>query len=98
MAENQEIEEECELDERVLKHLMDMAHNKSWEYSVKEVIESLEDEGCEHVGKIVEDALYDNVFSVSTVDDDGSVWMVLGLEGEILWDKYNKGREGYSED
>lgn len=70
MVENLDIEVECILGEQVEKDLMNMIHSKNWEYSVKEIIEFLEDKGYEHVGIIVEKTMYDNVLSVNTVDDD----------------------------
>jgi rubredoxin len=90
------IEEEQEiLDEKTKKDLMEMVHYKYWEYSVIEIIEHMNEKGYESVGKIVEEALLQNIFSVNTIDDDGSVQLELGWEGEDLWNGYNKGKEGY---
>lgn len=92
------IEREEELDEKTKEDLIKIADNKNWEYSIDEIIEWMEEKGYEHIGKIVEYAIYENILSVNTVDDDGTVWLELGSEGINLWDKYNKGKKGYSED
>lgn len=90
-------EEQYILDEKTKKDLMEMVHHKYWEYSVTEIIEYMNEKGYEGVGKIIEKALWQNIFSVITVDDEGSVWLELGFEGEDLWDEYNKGKLGYVE-
>lgn len=92
------IEEEQEiLDEKIKKDLIEMVHHKYWEYSVTEIIEHMNEKGYENVGKIIEKALWQNIFSVNTIDDEGPVWLELGFEGEDLWDGYNKGKLGYIE-
>ena len=94
------VEEEYEpkLDENTKKDLIEIVDRKNWEYSIKEIIEWMEEKGYERVGKIIEDALSENILSVSAVDDDGIVWLELGLDGDVLWDGYFKGKEGFSED
>lgn len=92
------IEEEQEiLDENTKKDLMEIVHHKYWEYSVTEIIEHMNKKGYDDVGKIIKKALLQNIFFVSTIDDEGSIWLELGIDGEDLWDEYNKGKEGYIE-
>ena len=91
------IEEEQRMDEKTTKDLIEIAHHKYWEYSLPEIIEHMKEKGYEGVGKIVEKALWQNIFSVNTIDDEGCVWLELGFEGEDLWEQYNKGKEGYIE-
>lgn len=92
------IEEEQEiLDEKTKKDLMEIVHHKCWEYSVTEIIEHMNEKGYEGVGRIIEKTLLQDIFFVNTIDDEGSVWLELGVEGVDLWDEYNKGKEGYLE-
>lgn len=95
--DNMTEEEQDILDEKTKKDLIEMVHHKYWEYSVSEIIEYMKEKGYEGIGKIVEKTLWQNILSVNTIDDEGSVWLELGTEGEDLWDEYNKGKEGYIE-
>ncbi len=90
-------EEQDILDENTKKDLMEIVHHKYWEYSVHEIIEHMQEKEYEDVGKIIKKALSQNIFSINTIDEEGSVWLELGIDGEDLWNEYNKGKEGYVE-
>ena len=85
-------------EEKTKKELIEMIDHKYREYSVVEIIDCMSEKGYENVGKIVEEALTQTIFSISKIDDDGTVWLKLSSEGENLWDKYNRGKEGYFEE
>lgn len=90
--------EDEELYEKIKKDLLEIVFTKNWEYSVNEIIEWMSKKGYENVGKILTDALSQNIFIIGTIDDDGTVWLILGYDGDDLWDQYYKGKEGYSID
>ena len=85
-------------DVKTKKDLIEMVGYKHQEYSVAEIIDYMDEKGYENVGKIIEDALLQSIFSISKIEDDGTVLLKLSSEGEDLWDKYNRGKEGYFEE
>ena len=87
-----------EEDKKTKKDLIEMVDYKHREYSIVEIIDYMDEKGYENVGKIIEDALLQSIFSISKICDDGTVMLELSSEGEDLWDKYNRGKEGYFEE
>lgn len=85
------IEEEQEiLDEKTKEDLLEIIENKDWEYSVSEIIVHMKEKGYKDIGKIVKNALTQNIFFVNTIGDEGYVLLGLGPDGKDLWCKYNK--------
>lgn len=67
------------------------------EYDITEIIEELKKKEYANPGKIILDAIYDNILDVSSVDNDGSVYLALGMEGEDLWRDLNDVEDGNGE-
>ena len=87
-----------EEDEKTNKDLIEMVGHKHREYSVVEIINYMNEKGYENVGKIIEEALIQAIFSISKISDDGTVKLRLSPKGENLLDEYNRGKEGYFEE
>jgi hypothetical protein len=87
------------LNEQTKKDLLEIVDHRHWEYSIPEMVEWMVEKGYdEGLGDMILESLKQNLFSISSIDDDGQVWLELGSEGDEEWEKDFKGREGFSED
>lgn len=57
----------------------------SFEYPVVELLEELKNNGYSNVEEMILCAIYDNILDVSNIEEDGKVYMGLGMEGESMW-------------
>ncbi len=57
----------------------------NFEYLVTEMIKELKKHGYQGAGKMILDAIYDNILDVSNIEEDGAIYLALGIEGEEMW-------------
>jgi len=68
-----------------------------FEYPINDILEELKKNGYSDVGKMILDAIYDNLLDISSIDNDGTVYIALGIEGEDMWREL-KGDEDENEE
>ncbi len=81
------------LDEKQLDIILEIFKYKDWEYTSSEIVTKLSINGQRNPGKIIENAIHDNILNTSTIENDGTVYFDLGLNGEIFWDEMDKKRK-----
>jgi hypothetical protein len=81
------------LDEKQIENILEIFPYKRWEASSIEIADYLSKNGHENPGKILTDAEYDLILAISIIEDDGTVYFDLGLNGEVLWDYMDKKRK-----
>lgn len=89
------LEEEIEngLTEEQKNIIIRMFESTDYEYSINDIIDELKaHDYSDGVGDIILDALYSNILDVSSIEDDGTMYLALGMEGEDIWEelKVNK--------
>lgn len=60
------------------------------ECQISDIIHKLTEEECEDAGKIVTDAIDENILEWGNIDNDGNVSVLLGWEGENIYNKLKK--------
>lgn len=81
------------LDEKQLENILEIFKYKNWEATSSEIVAKLSKNGHENPGKILENAEYDCILRTSSIEDDGTVYLCPGLNGEILWEYMDKERK-----
>ena len=77
---NEKIEKNEENEE-----VVGIFENIDFAYPLNEIIEELKDNGYPDAGKIVLNAMRDKILDISDVENDGTVYIALGMEGEDVW-------------
>ena len=67
--------------------------NIDFAYPLDDIIEELESNEHPDTGKIVLDAIHDCVLDISDIENDGTVYIALGLEGENIWRELNSSED-----
>lgn len=60
------------------------------ECQISDIISKLTEEECEDVGKIITNAIDENILEWGNIDNDGNVSVLLGWEGENIYNKLKK--------
>ena len=81
------------LNEKQIENILEIFPYKNWEVPSSEIADYLSKNGHENPGKILVNAEYDCILTVSSIENDGTVYFDLGLNGEILWDYMDKKRK-----
>jgi hypothetical protein len=79
-------------DEDQLKNILEMFPYKNWEATSSEIVDNLSKERYANPGEILRSAYHENILSVNTIENDGTVYFDLGLNGEILWEEMDNKR------
>lgn len=77
--------EESLLSREEKEIIVKIFESTEFEYPIDEIMEELKKNGYSTVGKMILDAIYDNLLDISSIDDDGAVYIALGIEGEGMW-------------
>jgi len=89
--------EESLLSREEKEIIVKIFESTEFEYPIDEIIEELKKNGYPNVGKMILDAIYDNFLDISSIDNDGAVYLALGIEGEDMWREL-KGDEDENEE
>ena len=81
--------EENLLSREEKEEVVGIFENINFAYPLNEIIEELEKNGHSDTGKIVLNGLFDNILGVNDIENDGTVYIALGLEGEDIWRELN---------
>ncbi len=81
------LEEECMTEDQKVT-IVKMFESTEYEYPVIDVIDELKEHGYLSVNDIVLSAIYENILDVSSIEEDGTVYLALGLEGENMWEEF----------
>jgi len=77
--------EESLLSREEKEIIVKIFESTEFEYPIDEILEELKNNGYLDVGKMILDAIYDNFLDISSIDNDGTVYIALGIEGEDMW-------------
>jgi hypothetical protein len=80
-------------DEKQLENILEVFPYKNWEVLSSDIVINLSRNGNTNPGEIVRNAACVGILSVSSVENDGSVYFDLGFNGEVLWDEMNNKRK-----
>lgn len=78
------------VDEKQLMDILETFPYIHWEASSAELTEKLSTNGHKDPGKILRNSYYENILSISTIENDGTVYFDLGFIGEDLWKEMNQ--------
>lgn len=79
-------------DEEQLKHILEMFPYKNWEATSSELVANLSKGGHQNTGEILRNAYLENILHVGAIENDGTVYFELGVNGEVLWDEMDNKR------
>ena len=80
-------------DEEQLKNILKMFPYKNWEATSSELVANLSKDGHVNPGEILRIAHLENILVVGTIENDGTVYFELGVNGEVLWDDMSNKRK-----
>lgn len=92
MAEENKEENLLSKEER--EEVVRIFENIDFAYPLKDMIEELKNNGYSDAGKIIFNAMFYNILDISDIENDGTVYIALGMEGEDLWKELEGGEEG----
>lgn len=80
-------------DEKQLEKILEIFPDKNWEVTSSELIDNLSKDGYTNPGEILRNAYLENILMVGAIENDGTVYFELGVNGEVLWDDMNNRRK-----
>ena len=72
--------------------------NINFAYPLNEIIEELKNNEYSDAGKIILNAIFDNILDISDIENDSTVYIALGMEGEDIWKELNGNEEEENEE